>query len=77
MIWFFNREGERLRYEIRRAASDDVYELALTFPDGRTQTHQTPDAAELLDRCADLARTLRDDGWRALHQLDESNQSNA
>lgn len=76
MIWFFDREGERLRYEIRRAASDDRYELALTFPDGRTQTEQTADAAELLDRCADVARALRNEGWRARHQSDESNQSN-
>ena len=75
MIWFFNRNGERLRYEIRRAATGVAYELVLTFPDGNTQTQQTADAAELLDRCADLARTLRDDGWSAPHQLDESNQS--
>jgi hypothetical protein len=76
MIWFFDREGERLRYEIRRATSDDAYELALTFPDGRTQTERTADAAELLDRCAETARTLRGDGWRAPHQFDESRQSN-
>ena len=75
MVWLFNRNGERLRYEIRHAATGDAYELALTFPDGRTQTQHTADAAELLDLCADLARTLRDDGWHAPHQLDESNQS--
>ena len=77
MIWVFNRNGERLRYEIRRSATEDAYELVLTFPDGRTQTQQTADAAELLDRCADLARTLRSDGWQAPHQLGESNQSSA
>jgi hypothetical protein len=72
MIWFFDRAGERVRYEIRRAASQDAYELALTFPDGRTQVEQTPDAAELLERCAELARALRQEGWRASHRDDRN-----
>ena len=66
MTWFFNRDGERLRYEIRRAASDEAYELSVTFPDGRTQTEQMPDAAELLDRCARMVRTLTEEGWQAM-----------
>ena len=74
MIWFFDRNGERLRYEIRRAPADDTYELALTYPDGRTQIEQTTEAAELLERCAELARTLNESGWRALHLLDESDE---
>jgi hypothetical protein len=65
MIWFFDRGTERLRYEIRRAADDEAYELQVTFPDGRTQTEQTPDAAELLERCSALARRLEEQGWRA------------
>jgi siderophore synthetase component len=76
VIWFFDRGGERLRYEIRRAASDHAYELTVTFPDGRTQREQTSDAAELLERCAEIARKLQEGGWRTAHQLDESNQSN-
>ena len=65
MIWFFDRDDERIRYEIRRAASDDAYELVLTFPDGRTQVDRIGDPAELLERCAEIGRALKDDGWRA------------
>ena len=64
MIWFFDRRGERLRYEIRRAASDDAYEVAVTFPDGRTETHRVGDAVDLLERCAEVARALKAEGWR-------------
>ena len=65
MVWLFNRGGERLRYEIRRTGGDSRYELALTFPDGSTQTEQAADAAELLERCTELARALEAQGWRA------------
>ena len=65
MIWFFHRNGERLRYEIRHGAATHDYELQVTFPDGRTEVQRTPDAAEFLERCAELGRTLKDQGWRA------------
>jgi len=65
MVWFFARDGLRLRYEIRRAPGADLYELEVTFPDGRTETQQTPDAAELLERCAELGRMLKNTGWQA------------
>ena len=65
MIWFFDRNGERIRYEIRRAPDNAAYELSVTFPDGRTEKQETVDPAELLERCAELARTLVERGWRA------------
>ena len=64
MVWFFDRHGERLRYEIRRAPTQ-AYELGVTFPDGRSEMQHTTDAADLLDRCAKLAHALEKDGWRA------------
>jgi hypothetical protein len=63
MIWFFDRDGERLRYEVRRG-SGEAYELGVTFPDGRTETQKTSDPADLLDRCARLAQALKKEGWR-------------
>jgi hypothetical protein len=65
MIWFFDRAGERLRYEIRRSVDQNAYELVLTFPDGRKQSKLLT-AAELLERCAELGRDLKQQGWRAL-----------
>jgi hypothetical protein len=65
MIWFFERGGERLRYEIRHGGADAVYELEITYPDGRIETEQVQEAADLLHRCAARARALKDEGWRA------------
>ena len=65
MVWFFDRRGERLRYEIRHGGTGAAYEIAITYPDGRTQTEQIHDAADLLHRCAELARALKDQGWQA------------
>jgi hypothetical protein len=64
MIWFFDREGQRLRYEIRRTADDQGYELEVSYPDGRTEVEQMVEPSDLLQRCADLAKTLKADGWR-------------
>ena len=74
MIWFFHRNGERLRYEIRRAPADDRYELALTLPDGHTQTEEAADGAELLEKCAAMAGILKAEGWRASHLPDDTAQ---
>lgn len=65
MIWFFDRDGQRLRYEIRRTADDQGYELEVSYPDGRTEVEQMVEPSDLLQRCADLAKTLKEDGWRA------------
>jgi hypothetical protein len=64
MVWFFSRDGERLRYEIRRTADDAGYELAVAFPDGRVEIEELNDPAALLDRCAELAQGLKREGWR-------------
>jgi hypothetical protein len=66
MIWFFARDAERLRYEIRRAADDESYELAVEFPDGTAEVEEVRDPADLLARCAERALGLKDAGWRPL-----------
>jgi hypothetical protein len=65
MIWFFDKDGEQLRYEIRRMPTDEAYELVVTYPDGRTDAEQVIEPSDLLQRCADLAQTLKQDGWTA------------
>ena len=64
MIWTFDRQGKRLRYEIRRNAAGDAYELAVTYPDGRTEVEQMHEPSDLLKRCAELAESLKSQGWR-------------
>ena len=64
MIWFFDRNGQRLRYEIRRTADGEAYELVVTYPDGRTEIELMVEPSELLKRCAELAESLQDEGWK-------------
>jgi hypothetical protein len=64
VIWFFDRNGQRLRYEIRRNSDTDGYELVVTYPDGRTEVEQMEEPSDLLKRCAELAENLREEGWR-------------
>jgi hypothetical protein len=65
MIWFFDRQGQRLQYEIRRKNTGDAYELVVSYPDGRQAVEQMIDPSDLLKRCAELADTLREQGWTA------------
>ena len=61
MIWFFDRNGEKLRYEISRDRTDGTYRLVLTHPDG---TESVDQATDLIERSVRLMNTLRNDGWR-------------
>ena len=65
MVWVFEREGERLQYEVRRAPDAAGYQIRITFPDGHVQSDTLVEAADLLDRCAEVGQALKADGWRA------------
>ena len=64
MIWFFDRHGQRLRYEIRRKETGDGYELVIGYPDGHTEVEEMLDPSDLLKRCAELAESLKQEGWK-------------
>lgn len=64
MIWFFDRNGEKLRYEIRRDRSDGLYRLVITHPDGTESVEEIEQATDLIERSVRLMNNLRDDGWR-------------
>ena len=64
MIWFFDRNGEKLRYEISRDRTDGTYRLVLTHPDGTESVEQSDQATDLIERSVRLMNTLRNDGWR-------------
>jgi hypothetical protein len=64
MIWFFDKDGERLRYEISRDRVDGRYRVVITRPDGSESIEEVDEPTELIERSVQLMNTLRSDGWR-------------
>ena len=63
MIWFFDRDGERLRYEISRDRAAGRYRVIITRPDGSESIEEVDEPSELIDRSVELMNSLRGDGW--------------
>ena len=63
MIWFFDRDGQRLRYEISRDRTIGRYRLIITRPDGSESVEEVDEPSELIQRSVDLMNSLRGDGW--------------
>lgn len=63
MIWFFERERDRLHYEIHNQPDGHGYDLVITHSDGRREVERYADAAALLERSTHLQRTLSAAGW--------------
>ena len=64
MIWFFDKGGEKLRYEITRARADGRYRVVITYPDGRESVEEVDEPIELIERSIQLMNSLSGDGWR-------------
>lgn len=64
MIWFFDRNGEKLRYEITRDRRDGRYRVVITRPDGSEQVEEVDEPTELIERSVQFMNSLRSDGWR-------------
>jgi hypothetical protein len=64
MIWFFQREQDRLHYEIRRQTDGPDFELVITHPDGRQDVERFADPGALLERSSGLEHTLTAEGWQ-------------
>jgi hypothetical protein len=63
MIWFFDRNGEKLRYEITRDRGGH-YRLVITRPDGTESIEEVDEPGELIERSARLMNSLRGEGWK-------------
>ena len=63
MIWFFDRAGERLKYEIRRERNGR-YRVVITHPDGTESVEDVEEPTELIERSVKLMNSLRGDGWK-------------
>lgn len=66
MIWFFERESDRLHFEIRHRPDGEDYELVVTYPDGSQFVERFEDANGLVERSSSLRSELFERGWRAL-----------
>ena len=64
MIWFFDKDGETLRYEIRRDRADGKYRVVITRPDGTESVEEVDEPSALIERSVQLMNSLRSDGWR-------------
>ena len=63
MIWFFDRDGEKLRYEISHDRSAGRYKVIITRPDGSESVEEVDEPTELIERSVQLMNSLRVDGW--------------
>jgi hypothetical protein len=63
MIWFFDRNGEKLRYEISRDRTDGRYRVVITQPDGTESIEEVDEPTALVKRSVELMNSLRGDGW--------------
>jgi hypothetical protein len=64
MIWFFDRNGEKLRYEISHDRIDGLYRVVITHPDGSESVEEVDEPTVLIERSVELMNSLRGDGWK-------------
>jgi hypothetical protein len=66
MVWFFERESERLQYEIRREQAGDGYELVIRASADEKTVQKVASPSELIERSQDVWNFLLNGGWRPL-----------
>jgi len=64
MIWFFDRDGEKLRYEINHDRVAGRYRVVITRPDGTESIEEVDEPTELIERSVQLMNSLRGEGWK-------------
>jgi hypothetical protein len=70
MIWFFDRDGETLRYEISRDAKRGRYRVVITGPDGSESVEELEEPTTLIERSVQLMNALRSAGWHGSAKTD-------
>ena len=64
MIWFFDRDGQKLRYEVSRDKVGGRYRVVITRPDGTESIEEVDEPTQLIRRSVQIMNDLRGDGWR-------------
>ncbi len=63
MVWFFHRNRQYLRCEVRPRTDGPRYEIVLEYPDGTVTVEQFNGDRELAARWAALQQQLHQEGW--------------
>jgi hypothetical protein len=66
MVWFFERESERLQYEIRREETGAGYELVISASADEKTVEKVCSPSELIERSQDVWSFLLNGGWKPL-----------
>jgi hypothetical protein len=64
VVWLFDRDGEKIRYEICRDESGDGFLLVMTSSSGHKRVDRIANPSELIERSTEQMRQLQDDGWK-------------
>lgn len=63
VIWFYQRQREHLRCEIRQQLEGDRFALVVTMPDGTERVEWFDDSSTLNRRSVELEKLLKEKGW--------------
>ena len=63
VIWRFVKNGEEIRYELRREKLDGPYYLVRVRADGTETVTEIDQATDVVEHTAEVMRALRRDGW--------------
>ena len=72
MIWFYQRDGQQLYYEIRLCDDGPGFELGISYPEGRVQTERFDTEDQLAARFLELQQSLQREGWGPLERRRDS-----
>ena len=64
MLWFFEKQREKLHFEVRRQRDGHDYEIVITHPDGREEVEKYSDPRAVVERSRHLQRYLAQEGWQ-------------
>jgi hypothetical protein len=64
VIWFFDKDGKKLRCEMTLQGTAGPYRLVVTDPDGRVSIEEVNEPLELIQRSLHLVNSLKNQGWR-------------
>ena len=70
MIWFFERQGDHLRCEVRTQIEGDRFDLVITHPDGTETVESFTDDKELNRRTLELQARWHREGWNGPYSRD-------
>jgi 5'-3' exonuclease len=68
VIWFFDKDGEKLRYEISRQRPAGRYRVVITHPDGSESVEEVERPTELIERSVEAMESLREEGWHSVNR---------